>query len=117
MADNRGVNKNMQAFVKSIAPDVCWTPRGKKMQKVAYDIISRFDVAQQTTDTVKFGGDPVFNMGSRLPTVAGDEPGTGGGAARHLQPPTWDHGLPCHIRVQEVDGRKQVGFDQGDHSE
>jgi YD repeat-containing protein len=36
-------------------------------------------VAEQTTGSVNFEGLPVFNMGSRLPTVTGDEKGVGGG--------------------------------------
>ncbi len=79
MANNRGVNKSAQAYVKCLAPDVCWTPAGKGKKKVAYEIISRFDVSEKTAGTVNFGSLPVFNMGSRLPTVQGNEEGTLGG--------------------------------------
>jgi len=79
MAENRGVNKSAEARVVCLAPDVCWTPMGTSMVRVAYSIESRFNVAENTAQSVNFGGLPVFNMGSHLPNVTGDELGVGGG--------------------------------------
>jgi hypothetical protein len=79
MADKRGANKSAEAKVVCLAPDVCLTPMGSSMVPVAYTIESRFNVAEMTAKAVNFGGLPVFNMGSHLPKVTGDERGVGGG--------------------------------------
>ena len=79
MSDNRGTNRNAEAYVVSLAPDVCLTPMGSGMVPVPYTITCKFDVAQATATRTRFGGQPVFTMGSYLPTVQGDEPGVGGG--------------------------------------
>lgn len=75
----RGVNKDAEALVVCIAPDVCLTPMGSAMVPVPYTITCQFDVAVETAPKVNYGGQPAFTMDSRLPTVKGDEPGTGGG--------------------------------------
>ena len=79
MSDNRGTNRDAEAYVVSMAPDVCKTPLGSTMVPVPYTITCKFDVAQATATRTRFGGQPVFTMGSYLPTVQGDEPGVGGG--------------------------------------
>lgn len=75
----RAVNKNAEAMVVCLAPDVCKTPAGSAMVPVPYTITCKFDVATDTADTVRYNGDPAFTMASRLPKVQGEEPGTGGG--------------------------------------
>ncbi|WP_437838186.1 PAAR-like domain-containing protein [Sorangium sp. So ce1153] len=75
----RAVNKDAEAKVTSLAPDVCLTPMGSIMVPVPYTITAQFDVARDTAPQVKYGGLPAFTMASRLPQVEGDEQGTGGG--------------------------------------
>lgn len=79
MSDERAVNKDAEAIVICIAPDVCLTPVGGSMVQVPYTITSKFDVAVDTAPEVNYAGLPAFTMASRLPTVKGDELGTGGG--------------------------------------
>ncbi len=79
MSDDRGTNRSAEAYIVSMAPDVCKTPMGTAMVPVPYTITCKFDVAQATATRTRFGGQPVFTMGSYLPTVQGDEPGVGGG--------------------------------------
>ncbi|WP_133512911.1 PAAR-like domain-containing protein [Candidatus Thiosymbion oneisti] len=79
MSDDRGTNRSAEAYVVSMAPDVCKTPLGSTMVPVPYTITCKFDVAQATATRTRFGGQPVFTMSSYLPTVQGDEPGIGGG--------------------------------------
>jgi hypothetical protein len=76
---NRAVNKDAEAIVVCIAPDVCLTPQGGAMVPAPYTITSRFDIAVETAPKVNYGGLPAFTMASRLPTVKGDEQGVGGG--------------------------------------
>ena len=77
--NERAVNKDAQAIVVCIAPDVCKTPLGGAMVPVPYTITSKLDVAVDTAPKVNYGGLPAFTMASRLPTVKGDEKGVGGG--------------------------------------
>lgn len=79
MSGNRGTNRSAEAYVVSMAPDVCKTPIGPSMVPVPYTITCKFNVAKVTARRTNFTGDPVFSMGSHLPTVQGDEPGVGGG--------------------------------------
>lgn len=75
----RAVNKNIEAKVTCLAPDVCLTPMGSSMVPVPYTITAHFNVAEDTAPKVNYGGLPAFTMASRLPRVEGDEQGTGGG--------------------------------------
>jgi Domain of unknown function (DUF4150) len=75
----RAVNKDAEAKITSLAPDVCLTPMGSSMVPVPYTITAQFDVATGTAPNVNYGGLPAFTMASRLPQVEGDEQGTGGG--------------------------------------
>lgn len=76
---DRATNKDGQAIVINMAPDVCLTPMGGVMVPVPYNITCQFDVAVMTSSNVNYQGLPAFTMASRLPTVKGDEPGVGGG--------------------------------------
>ncbi|TKD02443.1 PAAR-like domain-containing protein [Polyangium fumosum] len=75
----RAVNKDAEAKVTCLAPDVCLTPMGSSMVPVPYTITAHFNVAEGTAPKVNYGGLPAFTMASRLPRVEGDEQGTGGG--------------------------------------
>lgn len=76
---DRATNKDGQAIVVNMAPDVCLTPMGGVMVPVPYNITSQFSIAVTTSNDVNYAGLPAFTMASRLPTVKGDEPGVGGG--------------------------------------
>src|SRR4051812_32213039 len=76
---DRATNKDGQAIVVNMAPDVCLTPMGGVMVPVPYNITSQFFIAVTTSSDVNYGGLAAFTMASRLPTVKGDEPGVGGG--------------------------------------
>ena len=56
-------------------PDVCLSPTAP----APYLITAHFDAAYCTADTVNATGAPSFTMASFLPTVQGDEAGSGGG--------------------------------------
>lgn len=81
MADKRAVNKTAEAIVICLCPDVCKTPMGPAVVPVPYPIISKFDLAQNTSPDVNFEGAPVFHLESYLSTVTGDEAGVAGGVA------------------------------------
>jgi len=68
-----------EALIVSIAPDVCLTPCGTAMVPVPYMIIARLANAEGTDPNHLVCGEPAFTTGSRIPTVEGDEAGTGGG--------------------------------------
>jgi hypothetical protein len=72
-------SKSDEAIVVCEAPDVCWTPMGGSMVAVPYMIIGRLDRAEGTASKYLVNGLPAFTMASRIPTVEGDEAGTGGG--------------------------------------
>jgi len=75
----QNASKSPDALVVSIAPDVCWTPMGGTMIAVPYNIIGRLENAIGTSAKDLYNGRPGFTMASRIPTVEGDEAGTGGG--------------------------------------
>ncbi|UQA55737.1 PAAR-like domain-containing protein [Polyangium aurulentum] len=75
----QNASKSPDALVVSIAPDVCWTPMGGSMVAVPYNIIGRLEHATGTSSKDLYNGKPGFTMASRIPTVEGDEAGTGGG--------------------------------------
>jgi hypothetical protein len=54
-------------------------PVGSSQVPVAYQIIAKFDAAEEIATKVNFTGKPAFHKGSYLPTVIGDEAGVGGG--------------------------------------
>jgi hypothetical protein len=64
-----------------LAPCVCNTPAGSAMVPVPYMIISSLADACRTVPSVLFGGEEAFTMNSRITTLKGNEPGTGGGVA------------------------------------
>lgn len=67
------------ALVISIVPDVCWTPVNGVMVAVAYTIIGRVDNAIDTDPKYLICGNPALTTKSRIPSVEGNEAGTGGG--------------------------------------
>lgn len=62
-----------------LAPCVCKTPMGSSMVPVPYMIVASLKDATRTVPTVLFGGEEAFTMNSRITTLTGNEPGTGGG--------------------------------------
>jgi uncharacterized protein DUF4150 len=72
-------SKSADAIVVCEAPDVCWTPMGSQMVAVPYMIIARLEKAENTAKKYLVNDKPAFTMASRIPTVEGDEAGTGGG--------------------------------------
>jgi len=68
-----------EALVVSIVPDVCWTSMNGTMVAVPYMIIARVADATNTNPKHLIDGCPAMTMASRIPTVEGDEAGTGGG--------------------------------------
>ncbi|MBK8253077.1 MAG: DUF4150 domain-containing protein [Polyangiaceae bacterium] len=77
MAENEGLRVTGEAIVMSLIPDFCKTP--PSMFPVPYQIIGRFNDGVRFSDTVSMTGMKVMNTDGRLPTVYGDEAGTGGG--------------------------------------
>ncbi len=77
MMDDEGTRFTSLAYVTSIAPDVCKTP--PYMTPVPYSIIGWFNTLMRQRMTVRFTGMETFNTLSRITTVRGDEPGSGGG--------------------------------------
>ncbi len=75
MADQEGTAQTSQFIVISEFPDVCKSPS----VPVPYQIVGYLDQSIFTSPNVRFKGYPVFDMGSRVTTVTGDEAGTGGG--------------------------------------
>ena len=79
MAVNEALRLTTKAIIINTSPDVCWTPFGPLMVPVPYQIWATLDLSIKLSPTVSMGGLPVFTTDSRLSTVAGDEPGIGGG--------------------------------------
>lgn len=75
MAENEGVGETGEAIVMCTSPDVCLTSGAP----VPYQIIARFDSVIRQEATVRFKGNKVMTMDSRITNVIGDEAGTGGG--------------------------------------
>ena len=72
--------KNGIFIVVNLVPDVCKTPMGASMVPVPYPIVGNLADSLQVITTVKFNGDPAYVLSdSMVPTVTGNEPGTGGG--------------------------------------
>lgn len=66
-------------IVRSILPDVCWTPIGGVMLPIPYRIESDMRFARGTVGNVKQKGQETFTMDSFTSKVTGNEAGTGGG--------------------------------------
>ncbi|WP_437724681.1 PAAR-like domain-containing protein [Sorangium sp. So ce861] len=79
MAENEGLCKTGNAWVVCIEPDVCKTPIGDEMKPVPYQIRACLAAGVDEASTVKLGTFDTATMASRITTVQGDEPGTGGG--------------------------------------
>ncbi|AUX27987.1 MULTISPECIES: PAAR-like domain-containing protein [Sorangium] len=79
MAENEGLRKTGNAWVVCIEPDVCNTPIGDEMKPVPYQIRACLAAGVDEASTVKLGTFDTTTMASRITTVEGDEPGTGGG--------------------------------------
>lgn len=75
----RALGRSAHALIVSSSPDVCKTPMGGCMVDVPYTITRTFDIAENTVSRVRYQGDPAFTIESYLPSVKGNEPGTGGG--------------------------------------
>ncbi len=75
-----GARKNAIFIVVNLVPDICKTPMGASMVPVPYPIVGNLSDSLQVTHSVNFNGDPVYVLSdSVVPTVTGNEPGTGGG--------------------------------------
>ncbi|KYF79686.1 hypothetical protein BE18_35155 [Sorangium cellulosum] len=79
MAENEGLRKTGNAWVVCLEPDVCKTPIGDEMKPVPYQIRACLAAGVDEATTVKLGTFDTATMASRITTVQGDEPGTGGG--------------------------------------
>ncbi|WP_437335245.1 PAAR-like domain-containing protein [Sorangium sp. So ce394] len=79
MAENEGLCKTGNAWVVCIEPDVCKTPIGDEMKPVPYQIRACLAAGVDEATTVRLGTFDTATMASRITTVQGDEPGTGGG--------------------------------------
>ncbi|HTN89772.1 MAG TPA: polymorphic toxin type 47 domain-containing protein [Sorangium sp.] len=79
MAENEGLRKTGNAWVVCIEPDVCKTPIGDEMKPVPYQIRACLAAGVDEASTVTLGTFDTTTMASRITTVEGDEPGTGGG--------------------------------------
>lgn len=71
--------KTSSHIIVSKGPDVCWTPRGNTMVKVAYSSISFLNTAVRCSKSVRNNGDYDFQLNSRCSTSEGHEPGIGKG--------------------------------------
>lgn len=80
MADERLTAKDGDFMLISIAPDVCWTPVGKKVVPIPYAISHTMEQSEQCSQDVFVNGKPAFLHGmSYVDNVQGDEPGSKGG--------------------------------------
>ncbi len=77
MAEREGLRVTGEAVVLSMFPDVCKTP--PSMVPVPYQILGRFSDGVRYVDNVCMTSMNVMTMDGRLPTVYGNEAGTGGG--------------------------------------
>ncbi|WP_437734316.1 restriction endonuclease fold toxin [Sorangium sp. So ce1335] len=79
MAENEALCKTGNAWVVCTEPDVCKTPIGDEMKPVPYQIRACLAAGVDEATTVRLGTFDTATMTSRITTVQGDEPGTGGG--------------------------------------
>ena len=74
------VTKSKRFYCVSIFPDICLTPLGPTMVPVPYIIIGEFSEATGVSPNVTSNGEPVvIHASTVIPSVRGDEPGTGKG--------------------------------------
>lgn len=80
MAFEKATAKDGQYVLICMAPDVCWTPIGKKKVPIPYFITHTMATAQQCSKNVFFNGKPAYlHANSYVDNVSGDEPGVKGG--------------------------------------
>lgn len=80
MAEEKATAKDAQYVLVCLAPDVCWTPIGKTVVPIPYQISHNMSQAQQCSRNVFIEGKPAFlHANSYVDNVKGDEPGTKGG--------------------------------------
>lgn len=79
MADKEG-GRLSQFIVTSLTPDVCKSP----IYPVPYPIVGYLEQSVRFSPNVRFKGQPVFHMQSRVATVVGDEAGVGGGVVSNV---------------------------------
>ena len=77
MATKEGAPKTPEAVVICLYPDVCKAPK----DPVPFQIVAIHGDAVEFSKDIKFTAVPAMNMNSRIPTVQGDEAGTGGGVS------------------------------------
>lgn len=77
--DERAVHTTSNAIIVSMLPDICWTPFGPIMLPIPYFIIGFCHEVENASGTTGTQETADLTMASRLTTVYGDEPGTGGG--------------------------------------
>jgi hypothetical protein len=74
------VTKSKRFYCVSIFPDICLTPMGPTMVPIPYVIIGEFSDATGVSPNITSNGEPVVMHASTvIPSVRGDEPGTGKG--------------------------------------
>jgi hypothetical protein len=74
------VTKSKRFYCVSIFPDICLTPLGSTMVPVPYVIIGEFSEATGVSPNITSNGEPVvIHASTMVPSVRGDEPGTGKG--------------------------------------
>jgi hypothetical protein len=75
-----GARKYSQFIAVCVVPDVCKTPVGKDLVPLPYQIMATLEDSKAVSGNVNFNGEPVFLLEhSAIPSVTGNEPGSGGG--------------------------------------
>ena len=75
-----GARKHSQFIVMCVVPDVCLTPVGKDMISLPYQVMATLEDSKAVSPNVNLNGEPVFLLKqSAVPSVTGNEPGSGGG--------------------------------------
>jgi hypothetical protein len=74
------VTKSKRFYCVSIVPDICLTPVGPTMVPIPYIIIGEFSEATGVSPNITSNGEPVvIHASTVIPSVRGDEAGTGKG--------------------------------------
>jgi hypothetical protein len=74
------VTKSKRFYCVSIVPDICLTPIGPTMVPIPYIIIGEFAEATGVSANITSNGEPVvIHASTVIPSVRGDEAGTGKG--------------------------------------
>jgi len=85
--------KHASNVIVSTGPDVCWTPRGGSMKKVAYHSIAFMSTAVRYSTSVRNNGCYDFQLNSRCKWSKGHKPGVGRGVKKH------GYRGPAHVKT------------------